>query len=68
MGYEVTTGDKATRTITVTSSTNAVSFVNLAIKELPPTGITTTVLPFVILIVLAGGLLTFFVRRKEVEG
>lgn len=67
-----TSGELSSQLITISATesdaTNKVSFVNVAVLPLPPTGITTTVLPFVILIVLAGGLLTFFVRRKEVEG
>ena len=68
-GYSTATSSPVSKdiTVTVSSSNNAVSFVNVAVIELPPTGIRTTVIPFIVLIVLAGGLLAFFIKRKDRE-
>ena len=68
-GYSTSETSPASKdiTITVSSSNKAVSFVNVAVIELPPTGIRTSVVPFVVLIVLAGGLLTFFLKKKDKE-
>ena len=70
-GYSTSSESNISKDITITiSQTNnkkAVSFVNVAVIELPPTGIRTSVIPFVVLIILAGGMLTFFVKRKDKE-
>lgn len=52
---------------TDTKTTNKVSFINVAVVDLPPTGINLTVLPFIILMGLALLLLAIFSNRKDKE-
>ncbi len=60
-----TKGDQAEISEVTVDGPKDVSFVSAAVIPLPPTGIMLTISPYIILIILAGGLLAFFIKRKD---
>ena len=66
-GYTHASSQVITVADTDSNTTNKVSFINVAVVDLPPTGINLTVLPFIILMGLALLLLAIFSNRKDKE-
>lgn len=66
-GYANASSQVITVDATNSDTTNKVSFINVAVVDLPPTGINLTVLPFIILMGLALLLLAIFSNRKDKE-